>query len=66
MHLQPQPLRSDDYPDGLPNLSDKDEVSVDSANASYKATADLLLPLIGLNISVSIEKSEKALFWKIS
>ena len=66
LHLQPQPLRSDDYPDGLPNLSEKEQARVDSANASYKATADILLLLIGWNFSVSIENPAKSLFWKTS
>ena len=66
LHLQPQPLRSDDYPDGLPNLSEKEQARVDSANASYKATADILSLLIGWNVSVSIENPAKSLFWKTS
>ena len=36
LHLQPQPLFSDDYPDGLPNLSEKEQARVDSANAYTK------------------------------
>ena len=66
LHLQPQPLRSDDYPDGLPNLSEKEQARVDSANASYKATAELLSLLLGWNISVSIENPANSLFWKTS
>ena len=65
-HLQPQPLRSDDFPDGLPGLSDKDQQRVDSANASYKAMAELLQLLIGWNVSVSIENPANSLFWKTS
>ena len=55
---QPQPLRSDDFPDGLQR--------VDSANASYKAIAELLEMLIGWDISVSIENPANSLFWKTS
>ena len=66
LHLQPQPLRSDDYPDGLPNLSEKEQARVDSTNASYKATAELLSLLLGWNISVSIENPANSLFWKTS
>ena len=65
-HLQPQPLRSDDHPDGLPSLSEKDKARVDSANASYKATAELLAMLIQWNVSVSIENPSNSLFWKTS
>ena len=65
-HLQPQPLRSDDHPDGLPALSEKGKARVESANASYKATADLLSMLIQWKVSVSIENPSKSLFWKTS
>ena len=66
MHMQPQPLRSDDFPDGLQSLSEKDQSRVDSANASYKAMADLLELLIGWDVSVSIENPANSLFWKTS
>ena len=46
-HKQPQPLRSDEHPDGLPNLSETERIRLDSANKSYEATASLLLLLIG-------------------
>jgi len=62
LHLQPQPLFSDDYPDGLPNLSEKEQARVDSANASYKATADLLSLLLEWNVSVSIENPANSFF----
>jgi len=65
-HLQPQPLRSDDHPDGLPALSENGKARVESANASYKATADLLSMLIQWKVSVSIENPSKSLFWKPS
>ena len=63
-HLQPQPLRSDDFPDGLPELSDRDQQRVDSANASHKAMAELLKLLIGWNVSVSIENLQIPCFGK--
>ena len=66
LHMQPQPLRSDDYPDGLPMLGEKEQRRVDSANASYKATADLLLLLVGWGVSVFIENLANSLFWKTS
>jgi hypothetical protein len=64
--MQPQPLRSDDFPDGLQTLSERDQARVDSANASYKAMAELLEMLIGWDISVSIENPANSLFWKTS
>ena len=66
LHKQPQPLRSDDHPDGLPNLSDAERNRLDSANRSYEATASLLLRLIGWGVSVSIENPLNSLFWKTS
>ena len=39
---------------------------MDSANASYKAMAELLEMLIGWDISVSIENPANSLFWKTS
>lgn len=66
LHMQPQPLRSDDYPEGLPMLGEKEQRRVDSANASYKATADLLLLLVGWGVSVFIENLANSLFWKTS
>lgn len=55
----PKPLRSTEKPDGLDGLAEKDQARVDSANASYEVMVDLVLFLIGLGISVSINECGK-------
>eukprot|EP00435_Cladocopium_sp_Y103_P039661 s4259_g10.t1 len=62
----PRPLRSESYPDGLPNLSEKEQQRIDDANASYEATVNLILFLIGLQVAVSIENPLNSLFWLTS
>ncbi len=62
-HLQPKPLRSEEYPDGLPFLSAKDSERVRLANISYDATIELVEFLIQLGISCSIENPTNSLFW---
>lgn len=63
-HKQPKPLRSDNHPDGLPNLAPKDLERVILANMSYDATMDLLVFLVSLGVSCSIENPTNSLFWK--
>ena len=62
----PQPLRSEVFPDGLPDLSCRDQERVDKANSSYSATVRLIKKLIGHCISVSIENPKNSFFWKYS
>ena len=62
----PQPLRSEVFPDGLPNLSCRDPEKVSKANSSYRATVFLVRKLIEYNISVSIENPKNSFFWKFS
>ena len=66
LHLQPRPLRSDELPDGLQDLTEREQSRVDSANASYEATVELILLLVGWGVSVSIENPANSLFWKTS
>lgn len=66
LHMQPRSLRSDEFPDGLQDLTEKEQLRVDSANASYEATAELILLLVGWGVSVSIENPANSLFWKTS
>ena len=54
------------FPDGLQDLTEKEQLRVDSANASYEATAELILLLVGWGVSVSIENPANSLFWKTS
>ena len=59
----PQPLRSEAYPDGLPNLPPNQQERVDKANKCYAATAILVRHLIALGVSVSIENPKNSFFW---
>ena len=43
---QPRPLRTDDKPDGLSNLSPTEQQRVQSANASYSAAVKLIFILL--------------------
>ena len=62
-HQQPVPLRSESCPDGLPHLSPRDQQRVHLANLTYDATAELVLLLVSLMVSVSIENPANSLFW---
>ena len=63
---QPRPLRSEDKPDGLPSLGPAEQVRVESANASYAAMVKLILVLVDLGVSISIENPKNSLFWLAS
>ena len=63
---QPRPLRSDEKPDGLDYLNDKEAERVQSANDSYNAAVDLILILLELGVSVSIENPKNSLYWSTS
>ena len=64
--FDPKPLRSDDYPDGLPSLHGVDEVRVRAANKFYEFTADAAIRLQELGIEWSIENPSNSLMWKTS
>ena len=61
----PQPLRSSDFPNGLPSLSEAEKLRVEKANQSYEATVRLILKLIQAGISVSIENPKNSFFWQV-
>ena len=63
---QPRPLRSQEYPDGLPGLTPGDQARVNKANAAYEATAKLVEVFLQLGVSISIENPANSLFWKTS
>ncbi len=66
LHKQPKPLRSDQYPDGIPDLQPKDAERVKLVNVSYDATMDLVVFLSSLQTSCSIENPTNSLFWRYS
>ena len=59
---QPWPLRSEEKPDGLDNLTSSEAARVISANDSYEAAVRLILLLVDLGISVSVENPKNSLF----
>ena len=63
---QPRPLRSEDMPDGLSGLSVAEEARVQAANASYNAAVGLIVILLELGVSISIENPKNSLFWLTS
>ena len=62
----PRPLRSEDQPDGLDSLTEREQARVAEANRSYEATVAMIMELIGRGVSVSIENPLRSLFWKTS
>ena len=64
--FDPKPLRSDEKPDGLDNLPEKDELRVEQANKLYAFTAEVCLKLDELGIAWSIENPKNSLFWLTS
>ena len=61
-----QPLRSNEFPNGLPTLTPSERERVAKANESYKFTIQLIRKLLSLNISVSVENPKNFFFWQVS
>ena len=59
--LDPLPLRSDAYPDGLPTLEGSDFERVRAANVLYKFVAEAAMELTRRNILYSIENPTNSL-----
>ena len=51
-------MRSNDHPDGLPDLKEKDKQRVAAANASYQAMIAIAKFAIALGISISLENQK--------
>ena len=62
----PQPLRSDDHPDGLANLSLEDKERVQAANRLYAFVALAVERLDRLGTHWTIENPSNSLFWATS
>ena len=60
----PKPLRSAQYPDGLPDLSEADKKRIDVANNLYKVAAELALYCTDNDICWVIENPTNSLMWK--
>ena len=59
----PQPLRSEAFPDGIPNLPHKDFEKVCVDNDTYRATRILLEHLVLRRISFSVANPASSWFW---
>ena len=64
--FSPLPLRDEDHPDGLPNLSTKDQARVEMANAVYAAAVRVILCAETNNKLWSLEQPSRSLFWNTS
>ncbi|CAE7811948.1 unnamed protein product [Symbiodinium sp. CCMP2592] len=63
----PKPLRSDDFPLGLPSLSaaSQQSLAVRKDNVLYRFVYKLLLHCSASGINVSVENPRNSLFWKV-
>ena len=60
----PQPLRSEEFPLGLPSLSPADKARVSSANSIYKLAVEIMCYCSQNNILASFENPRSAWTWK--
>ena len=59
----PKPLRSTDWPEGLPGLGHKDRMRVSAANKLYDFLATVVDMAHGLGLLVVVENPRSSLFW---
>ena len=62
----PKPLRSEEEPDGLANLSLSDQLRVNKANALYHAISNLALVGASRGLVLVIENPRRSLYWRTS
>ena len=60
------PLRTDEWPDGLPELAGHDKARVVAANQLYDFVAAAIVKLTGLNVRWTVENPTNSLMWKTS
>ena len=61
----PKPLRSDEFPLGVPGLQGIDKQRTETANITYSRTAELAKMLNQWDITVSIENPLNSIFWLV-
>ena len=61
---QPVPLRSDEQPDGLDNLSGLDKLKTELANQLYESVTRIVLLADALDLCVVVENPANSLYWK--
>ena len=64
--LEPKPLRTDKFPNGLPHLSWLDKLKVSKANKLYHLTKEVVKFCIKNDIVVCVENPQYSLFWATS
>ena len=62
----PQPLRTDQQPDGVKYMSYVNKIRVSQANILYKFVTDVALFCIDAGMIVAIENPRASLYWKTS
>ena len=63
---QPRPLRSNEAPDGLPNLSPSERKRVELANILYDWSCSAFLLCVKAGILATLENPNSSLFWLTS
>ena len=61
---QPRPLRSSEFPHGLPQLSADEQTRVDAANSIYSQLSEFLLFCSRCNIPWAIENPARSYLWE--
>ena len=64
--MQPQPLRSDAFPNGLPSLKGIAKVKVKAANQLYKFTRRVIELCISMQLPFICENPKRSLMWSTS
>ena len=59
----PRPLRSSEFPEGLPDLVDRDLQRVNQANLLYTLTADVCQQATERGLLAAVENPRGSLFW---
>ena len=62
----PQPLRTDDQPDGIDGLQRTDKLKTELANQLYEAISTIVLFTHALDVCVVVENPKNSLYWATS
>ena len=60
---EPKPLRSKEFPQGLPWLHGLDKIKVDNANKIYQLCVQCIYETFARGIPITLENPPKSLFW---
>ena len=60
---EPKPLRTNDFPEGKPDLEGNNLIKVQQANAIYEHTAAFLARCHGAGVKFSIENPTNGIMW---